>query len=329
MRLELRADGLAVEGNVALSTLDAVLRGVGQVMLQNNTWAGLLFAAGAFAASPAAGASLLAGATISTLVAALLGADRGDVRAGLYGFNGALVGIALAVFLRMDAFFWALLVGGAGGATVVAAALSQALRAHALPALTAPFVLVTWAILAGHPGLSHLRASDAMPVAHLAAAAAAPGAVALSTLAEGTARGLAQVFVQDHLASAALVLAGLLLASRRAAAAAVLGALGGTAVGAALGAGEPALRTGLFGYNSALTAVALVALLPSSRWAALYALFAVAATAVASAATSALLAPLGLPGLTAAFVGVTWGALLAAPGFGRVVPRGAAPKGGG
>ncbi|GMU62077.1 MAG: hypothetical protein AMXMBFR34_38400 [Myxococcaceae bacterium] len=328
MRLELRADGLAVEGNVALSTLDAVLRGVGQVMLQNNTWAGLLFAAGAFAASPAAGASLLAGATISTLVAVLLGADRGDVRAGLYGFNGALVGIALAVFLRMDAFFWALLVGGAGGATVVAAAVSQALRAHALPALTAPFVLVTWAILAGHTGLSHLRESDAMPVAHLAAAAA-PGAVALSTLAEGTARGLAQVFVQDHLASAALVLAGLLLASRRAAAAAVLGALGGTAVGAALGAGEAALRTGLFGYNSALTAVALVALLPSSRWAALYALFAVAAAAVASAATSALLAPLGLPGLTAAFVGVTWGALWAAPGFGRVVPRGAAPRGGG
>ena len=63
------------------------------------------------------------GLLASTLMALILGMDRGAVRAGLYGFNGVLVGLALATFLAPH---WSL---GIMGYAVVVAAFSTILMA--------------------------------------------------------------------------------------------------------------------------------------------------------------------------------------------------------
>lgn len=319
MKLALRADGLAVEGNAVLEALDATLRGVGQVMLQNNAWTGLFFVAGTFAASTVAGVALVVGALAGTVTAMGLGAPRDDVRAGLFGFNGALVGVALAVFLRAEPALWAAVALGAASSSVLAAAMTRALLPLRIPALTAPFVLVTWALLLTRSELTGLSVSDAMPAAHLPAAATHT-TVTGTTFTEGALRGIAQIFVQGDRLTGGLFVAGLLVASWRAALAAALGSLGGVAVGAALGAAEPALRTGLLSYNSALVAIALLTFLPSTWSTAVYAALAVVAASVASASAAALLGPLGLPALTAAFIAITWAALLAAPTLSRVAP---------
>ncbi len=320
MKVALRADGLVVEDSLILATLDATLRGVGQVMLQNNTWSGVFFVAGTFAASPVAGLALVVGAVVGTLTSMALGAPRDDIKSGLFGFNGALVGVALAVFLRADPYLWAMTALGAAGSSVVAAAMARALQPLRLPALTAPFVLVTWAILVTRSELAQIVASPAMAAPHLASAAART-AVSETTLADGALRGIAQIFVQADRLTGGLFLAGLLVASWRAALVAALGSLGGVAVGAALGAAEPALRAGLYSYNSALVAIALLTFLPSTWSTAAYASLAVVAGAIASASCAAMLGPVGLPALTAAFIAVTWAALLAAPSLARVAPR--------
>jgi len=86
--------------NAAVGVIDTLLRGVGQVMLQNNPMTGVLFLVGIFLNSYESGLTALLGLAIVTLVAYLLGADRTLIRDGLFGFNGVLTGITLSVFLQ-------------------------------------------------------------------------------------------------------------------------------------------------------------------------------------------------------------------------------------
>ena len=103
---KMTSTGLAVSDDLAPQSLpgfvDSVFRGIGQVMLQNNSYAGLIFLAGIFYNSTILGWAALLGAVSSTATAVLLGAERSRVSAGLFGFNGALVAIALLYFLEPD-----------------------------------------------------------------------------------------------------------------------------------------------------------------------------------------------------------------------------------
>ena len=96
--LRLSATGLEVgdDGSRLFAFADTVLRGSGQVMFQNNSYAGLLFLFGIACNSLVLASAALLGTISSTLAALALGADRQMVRSGMFGFNGGLVGIALA-----------------------------------------------------------------------------------------------------------------------------------------------------------------------------------------------------------------------------------------
>ena len=86
--------------NPAVGVIDTLLRGVGQVMLQNNPITGLLFLVGIFLNSYEDGLTALLGLVVATVAAYLLGADRTLISNGLFGFNGVLTGITLSVFLQ-------------------------------------------------------------------------------------------------------------------------------------------------------------------------------------------------------------------------------------
>src|SRR6266700_3050856 len=88
--------------NVAVGFVDTLLRGTGPVMFQNNPITGLLFLIGIFYNSYQFGIAAVIGLLASTITAMLLGADRNLIRAGLFGFNGVLVGIGLAFFLQLQ-----------------------------------------------------------------------------------------------------------------------------------------------------------------------------------------------------------------------------------
>ena len=88
-------------------------RGVGQVMFQNNALSGLLMLAGILLNSWQMALLAIAGNVVSTLTACLSGYSREDIRNGLYGFNGTLVGIAIGVFMPVSVASFSLLVAGA------------------------------------------------------------------------------------------------------------------------------------------------------------------------------------------------------------------------
>ena len=303
----------------ALAFPDSILRGIGQVMLQNNRLAGLLFLAGIFYNSMLFGWAVLLGTIASTTTAMLLGADKTRVRDGLFGFNGALVGIALLYFLQPGALTWGYVVLAAACSTVIMAALLQLLQTWKIPALTAPFVVTTLLFILACARYGRLQSTSLLPTAGLPTGATVEGVVTASTVAEGLFAGIAQVFFQGNVITGAIFVVALLVSSRAACAAALLGSLLGLLVAWGLGAAEPAIRSGAFGFNSVLTAIALGSgLLVPNLVSTAYTALAVVITAVVFAALSAALEPLGMPALTSPFVLVVWLFLLASPLFPRL-----------
>ena len=298
-----------------------VLRGLGQVMLQNNPITGLLFLLGIALNAPIFAAAALLGAAVGTLSAQLLGVQVSDLTQGLWGFNGALCGIALLYFLQPSLLTWACVALAASASTIIAAALQTRLKVWQLPGLTAPFVWVSWCFFLATARFGRLESTQLLPTAGLPQATAVEGMISASTVFEGVFNGVAQVFFQGSVLTGVVFTLGLLLASRKIACAAIFGSLSGVLVAWAMGAAEPTIRAGAFGFNSVLVAVALIGVfLPASWRSWVYTALALLVTPFVLAGLSAALQPLGLPALTMPFVLVTWIFVLAQPAFAALRP---------
>ena len=302
-----------------LSFFDSVLRGIGQVMLQNNSYTGFIFLVGVFYSSLMSGLAVLLGTVASTATAMLLGTDRADVRAGLFGFNGALVAIALLYFLEPSVLVFAYVVMAAACTTVVMSALMSFLEKWGIPALTAPFVVTTVVFVLACARFGRLQSTGILPTAGLPKAATVEGVVTVASLAEGLFSGIAQVFFQGSVITGIIFAVGLLISSRAVFVAALLGSLLGALVAWVMGAAEPAISSGAFGFNCVLTAIVFSrGFFVVNSHSVLYGLLAVLVTAVVYAAMSAALEPIGMPALTAPFVLTVWLFLLASPRFSRL-----------
>lgn len=332
MAVQLGRTGLRVTGEGGWPrtwrAIDAVLRGVGQVMLQDNSYTGALFLAGIFWNSWLFGIATLLGTAASTAAAVLLGTRHSRVRTGLYGFNGALVGIALLYFLQPDPLTWVCVVLAAAGSTVVMEAMGAVLRRVGVAPLTAPFVVVSWSCFLATASLGRLHATASLPTAGLPHGASVDGVVGVATLVDGLLKGVAEVFFQANWLTGVCLVVGLFVAAWRLGVVALAGSLIGMLVAWGMGAAEPAIRAGAFGFNNVLVAVALVVLIERSRWrGALWMAFALLVTPVVYAALSAALQPFGLPALTAPFVLVAWAFLLARPRRVQATPPAPSPAG--
>ncbi|CAK8993394.1 Urea transporter 2 (Solute carrier family 14 member 2) (Urea transporter [Durusdinium trenchii] len=75
-----------------------VFRGMGQVVFCNSSLSGVFIAGALMLGDPQTGVMALLGCSSATLLARSVGLERGFVSDGLAGYNGALVGCALSVF---------------------------------------------------------------------------------------------------------------------------------------------------------------------------------------------------------------------------------------
>ena len=138
-----------------LGFVDWIFRGIGQVVFQNNPISGAVILAGIFYNSWIYGTVCLVGTIISTLTALLFRADKGMIKDGLFGFNGALIAIALVAYTSPNfttgnipnAHLCLYIVLCAAFSTVIVPAFGAILGAHKVPGLTMPFVLATWFFL--------------------------------------------------------------------------------------------------------------------------------------------------------------------------------------
>ena len=214
-----------------LRFVDINLRGVGQVMFQDNPLTGLLFLAAVAWGSFAAGAPevFVAGAlavVTATLAALWLRVDRPTLNAGLYGYNGVLVGLALATFITSGPLLWVYVVLGAAVSVVATLGTANALRPLGVAALTFPFVLVTWILLLATYAFSGLAGSGLPSAAVITPFELLPEAsFGVVDFVKGVLLSISQVFLKGSGVAALLLLAGLAVSSVWAAAFALGGAI--------------------------------------------------------------------------------------------------------
>jgi len=285
------------------------LRGAGQVFFMENALTGAFFLAAIAYASHATGtwailAGALLGLVVSTLTARLLDYDCKTIDAGLFGFNGILVGVAVPSSLAITPQLWVCVVVGAAASTVFASAFSATLtRQWGIPASTGPFVLTGWLIVAAAYSFGGLKVAAGAPefaTDYLRGVSAIPAPMEFGRI---LLRNIGQVFLLGSEVSGALVLAGILVASVPAGIAALTGSGVATLVAVGMGADPVLVSQGLYGFSAVLTAIAVgVVFFPPSVKGALYALLATVVTVFVEGALNVMVAPDGIPSFTAPYV---------------------------
>ncbi len=264
-----------------------VLRGIGQIMFQGHGGTGLCFLAGIAIASPIMLVGALIGAIVGPLTAYLASFNRSDLAQGIYGFNSTLVGLGTLFFLSPNfVITWVLLVTGSVLAAVITFLAKRFLK---FPTYTAPFVVVTWIIIA----IAHAMSGTGIDVAHPNSPDTSRGFI------YEVLRGEAEVMLGANVITGILFLVGIALSDRWHAAMAFLGSLVGTAIADYHGDPSQSIAIGIYGYNGALAAIALFL---QRKCLTLPLLAAIVATLI----TEFFPKELGVPALTAPFVLATW-----------------------
>uniref|UniRef100_A0A3Q3N0E8 Urea transporter 1-like n=1 Tax=Mastacembelus armatus TaxID=205130 RepID=A0A3Q3N0E8_9TELE len=220
---------------VVIQLLDWIFRAVAQVMFVNNPLSGLLITAGLLLQSPWWALNGLLGTLVSTISAILLGQNREAVSAGLCGYNGTLVGMLMAVFSAKGSWYWWLLLPNIFMSMfpVVSSALSSVANKWDLPIFTFPFNILMYLHIAATGATFLLQLFLSVPV------------------------GVGQVYGCDSPWTGGLILLALLLCSPVICFHAMLGSAAGMLSGLALAAPHKDIYSGLWGYNSALSCIAV------------------------------------------------------------------------
>ncbi len=260
-----------------------------QIMLQSSSVTGLLFLVGIGINSP----TMLLGCVLAVLsslaIAKLRQYDFDSVNNGFYGFNAALVGIAVFFLLPLSCISLVLVVLGG----VLSALLMHFMitKMPSIPALTTPFILLTWMIVL------------IIDYAELVTSSQEPFGVPISLSPidslHGVLRGVGQVMLQDSWLSGAVFCCALLFSSYKTAVWAILGSLIGLLVATTFGFSQDKAIMGLYGFNGCLVAIALVDRYPNKYW---LIIFAILFTVVLTRAFEMI----AIPALTAPFAITTW-----------------------
>jgi len=265
-----------------------LLRGMSQVMLQNNIFTGLLFFAGVFYSSWLMGLGAVVGVSVSTYTAFVLNYSKQDITDGLYGFNGILVGIAVLYFYELTAITILMIILGSVLSSIVMNFMHEKKLSH----LTFPFVLSTWILI------FVMKLVDVVPLkVHETIAATS------LNLSSSLSMGFGQVMFQANIITGILFLLGLLVNSRIAALYAFFGSCVGVGIGYFFSLPLSFVNAGIFGYNAVLCGIAFndkkVSAIP-------YALIAI----VLSIAIVYGMIKFNIVALTAPFVFASWIVLL-------------------
>jgi urea transporter len=120
-----------------------VFRGIGQVFFEENALTGAFMAAGLAINSPLMAAGGVAGSAIGTATARVMKFDEGETKAGIYGFNSTLIGIATFFHFLPGAMSIALFIVGC----IAGAYMTKWMRKYVpFPTYTSPFIVTTWVV---------------------------------------------------------------------------------------------------------------------------------------------------------------------------------------
>lgn len=226
------------------SFLKSVFNGIGQIMLQENSFTGFFFLLALCVANWQYGLALLLATTTATIFAFFLTEKKPAVESGLYGFSAALVGVALIVLFKSTFLTWLFIVLGA----LLAAFLQHFAMKRSISIFTLPFIVVTWLCFVILSKGFLVPSSDLHPLQLN---------LPVGQWMEIVLNGIGQVIFQGGLIGGALFLIGLVFSNLNSALLAVTSALMGGVIAIFMHFPIDDIKMGLFGFNVVLTAIAL------------------------------------------------------------------------
>jgi urea transporter len=247
--------GPLIYGHSPLEWAKIFMRGIGQIMFQDNALTGLLFLIGIAAAGFEEGwgfALLMAGGglvgtVLGTITAKLLHYNEAQIHDGIYGFNGTLVGIGMVFYFQPSPVVIVLTLIGC----MVSSVVTWAMRTYLpFPTYTFPFIVTTWVFM----GIATLMGQPRVQL---------PPPPEQFNMMTAFGEGLAEIMFQASIVTSIAFFAGLAVNNWRHAALALVGSILGTLVGIYHQDPTGAVDIGIYGYNAALAAIALYLWRPS------------------------------------------------------------------
>ena len=284
--------------------LEASTRAMGQVIFLNSTTSGRIIFASLLLGDPTLSAVAALGSFTATSTSKFIGLDESTYKNGLWGYNGALIGCAASVFgpaYPPNMVLSTIL--GASATPVLSASLK---KATSLPQWTWPFNIVALtSLLQTRPLLeSSKSAHDTSLEETISSSVSTIPTTEIIDVVSSPLLGISQIFVVDSPLTGAGISAAIYLYSPKLAYHALGGSAVGCAVGVLSGADLSDVCIGLWGYNSALSSMAIGTFFVHSRETMILS----ASSAVASAALfggmQTLFGTYGLPCLTLPFCSI-------------------------
>lgn len=241
--------------------IDDILYGIGQIMLQENRWTGVLLLTGICIGNLKCGIGVLIATTAGTLTARLLQFNPKEIQAGLYGFSAGLVGAVLLFLFPENGMIWFWVIIGA----IPASLLQHFFIRKNIRAYTFPFVAVSW-ILIFFLSNSYTSTGATEPVVF-------EYATTLSQLPLAGIKGFAQVIFQSSVLSGLLFFIAVLISNPLAAGFGLFGSIAGALIAWLTGQPADQIYLGLYGFNCVLSSIVFAGAPKSARWLIIPALF--------------------------------------------------------
>lgn len=279
------------------------------VVFQNNPITGLFILIALFIQSDRVAVHGVIGTVSGTIIAYLLGFEKGLKRSGLFGYNSVLCGLAIATFDNPDeekyrGFSPAILISTivfSCFSSILFVFMGKLLHPYKTPPFTLPFnVSVVIYMLAT---VNMERVKTAVVGVHNESGVDLDFDVTITIQGffAGCIRGIGQIFLADNIVSGALVLTGISICSRISAMGALFGSIIGSAVGVVIGVPCAQVESGLFGFNSCLTVIAMFMFYTPSRTVFTVSILAGSMTVILQQSLTTLLQPYGIPFMTLPF----------------------------
>ncbi len=252
-----------------------------------------------------AGLSGLIAVLVSNIAAYLIGFNRANIRAGLYGFNSLLVGLGLGVHFEPGMAFFLILIFSSLFTIFLTLMMEGIIGKYGLPFLSIPFLLGIWTVTLATRSFSSLQVSERgiYMLNEMYALGGKPLVNVLNIMNELPwhesikfyFRSLGAIFFQNYLFAGILIAIGLLIYSRIAFVLSLLGFFTAYAFYRFIGADFNTLGYGFIGFSFILTAIALGGffVIPS-RWSFLWVILLTPLIAIILVGVITVFAPLQL-----------------------------------
>jgi urea transporter len=279
------------------------------VVFQNNPITGLFILIALFVQSDRVAVHGVIGTISGTIIAYLLGFEKGLKRSGLFGYNSVLCGLAIAAFDNPDeekyrGFSTAILISTivfSCFSSILFVFMGKLLHPYKTPPFTLPFNVSVITYLLATVNMERVETALVGGKNENGMDLEVDVTITIQGFFAGCIRGTGQIFLADNILSGALVLTGIAICSRISAMGALFGSIIGSAVGVVIGVPSAQVESGLFGFNSCLTVIAMFMFYTPSKTVFIVSILAGSMTVIVQQSLTTLLQPYGIPFMTLPF----------------------------